>query len=664
MEQQPPIEALNEDITWEELNGVLHQLKTSKCPGMDGLPNEFLRLCRVDLTSSSPESAMGTVLLRTCNSVFSGNISDALNTSLVVSLPKPNKDFTYLSNRRGISLISCVLKLVTKIVANRFQQHAVPGTGGLRKEQAGFRLREECNAQAATLIEIAGRRGAEAKPTYVAFMDLQKAFDMVPHNGMLHILRAKGVSGKCWSFIQRLYTNGTFRVLVGPTTSDLAPLERGVRQGDSLSPLLFNYVMDSCLDNLSGVTVPGMSQRIPGLLLADDAVILANTDTEMRDNLAAFGEWATSWHMKIGHDKCGLMVLHDQPAHSKAKDSVWRTQGSVIPVVDQYTYLGLTIDTEVSTATMAEARAVTGAKTLSHLAPFLAHSSIPVAMKKMVINGILLPQLCYGAEVWADKQCNIPPVQRILNNALRLTTVGRMKNKRAISTHIVHEELDIANISAIATSQRNTKTYLKTSTHRATPVDMHRLLRTRLNAWPGLLYRLSKWHEVCLLPGFECVCPSCDSAPRDDLHHIGMVCPAFQEQREAILRPAIDAITKFFDDHQLQRRSDTVWTACLGGLSTTDAEILQKFQQMWVGTPFPQPARGTAPHVEGTPSQPARESHRYDLRSTSSTDHTNNLSTHVRGTSPPDEMPSVQDTDSDGSSMQAPEDSAMSWLMD
>eukprot|EP00204_Picochlorum_oklahomense_P000123 CAMPEP_0118808128 /NCGR_PEP_ID=MMETSP1161-20130426/35823_1 /TAXON_ID=249345 /ORGANISM="Picochlorum oklahomensis, Strain CCMP2329" /LENGTH=1104 /DNA_ID=CAMNT_0006737515 /DNA_START=107 /DNA_END=3423 /DNA_ORIENTATION=+ len=423
MEQQPPIEALNEDITWEELNGVLHQLKTSKCPGMDGLPNEFLRLCRVDLTSSSPESAMGTVLLRTCNSVFSGNISDALNTSLIVSLPKPNKDFTYLSNRRGISLISCVLKLVTKIVANRFQQHAVPG--GLRKEQAGFRLREECNAQAATLLEIAGRRCEEAKPTYVAFMDLQKAFDMVPHNGMLHILRAKGVSGKCWSFIQRLYTNGTFRVLVGPTTSDLAPLERGVRQGDSLSPLLFNYVMDSCLDNLSGVTVPGLSQRIPGLLLADDAVILANTETEMRDNLAAFGEWATSWHMKIGHDKCGLMVLHDQP--------------------------GTSIDTEVSTATMAEARAVTGAKTLGHLAPFLAHSSIPVAMKKMVINGILLPQLCYGAEVWADKQCNIPPVQRILNDALRLTTVGRMKNKRAISTHIVHEELDIANISAIAT---------------------------------------------------------------------------------------------------------------------------------------------------------------------------------------------------------------------
>lgn len=54
MEQLAPIEALNEDISWEELNGVLHQLKTGKSPGLDGLPNEFLCLCRAELTSSAP----------------------------------------------------------------------------------------------------------------------------------------------------------------------------------------------------------------------------------------------------------------------------------------------------------------------------------------------------------------------------------------------------------------------------------------------------------------------------------------------------------------------------------------------------------------------------------------------------------------------------------
>lgn len=157
------------------------------------------------------------------------------------------------------------------------------------------------------------------------------------------------------------------------------------------------------------------------------------------------------------------------------------------------------------------------------------------------------------------------------------------------------------------------------------------------------------------VPGFVCVCPSCDSAPRDDLHHLGMVCPAFQEQREATLRPVIDAILQFFDDHQLQRRSDAVWTACLGGLPTTDAEILQKFQQMWIGTSPSPPARMPAPHEDGTPSQPPRESHRYALRSRSSAEHTNtNLSVPLREPSPPDELPSVQDAD---------EDSAMSWLV-
>ena len=636
----------------------------------------------------------------------------------------------------GLVHIRCPGPWRVKIVANRFQQHAVRSTGGLRKEQAGFRLLEECNAQVATLLEIAARRREEARPTYVAFMDLQKAFDMIPHNGMLHVLRAKGVSGKCWSFIRNLYANGSFSVLVGPTTSELAPLERGVRQGDSLSPLLFNYVMNSCLDGLSGIEVPGLSQRIPGLLLADDAVIFADTEADMKRNMEAFGRWATSWHMKIGHDKCGLMVLHSQSAHRRAKASVWSTQGGTIPVVDQYTYLGLTIDTAMSTATMAEARASTGAKTLAHLAPFLAHSSIPVAMKRIVINGMLLPQLCYGAEVWGDQILTVSPVQRILDDALRLVTCGRMKNKSAISTRVAHEELDIANIVAIAMSQRvrawikwrhlttwiadlvkdrsfsrlswtqpsnrifrkqmatlglapdsiedlqpktvakqvkmalsthyrtnstaaegghyfdnnmqGTKTYLKYSTHAATPVTMQRLIRTRLNAWPGLLYRLSKWHAACSAPDYEVVCPSCDDAPRDDLHHIGMNCTAFHEQREAFLRPVLDTVSQFFDAHQIPCHSESLWTACLGGLNISDVEILQQFQLMWVGIQPPREVEGAAPTVEGPPSQLARETHGYALRSVHRPQSTNRLLITVQASSSPAssaEGPSTEEGD-------------------
>ena len=86
-----------------------------------------------------------------------------------------------------------MIKLVTKIIANHFQALLVLTSGGFKPEQAGFRLHEECNAQVATLCEIASRRRNAGLSTYAMFIDLEKAFDMVPHNAMLHVLHAKGV---------------------------------------------------------------------------------------------------------------------------------------------------------------------------------------------------------------------------------------------------------------------------------------------------------------------------------------------------------------------------------------------------------------------------------------------------------------------------------------
>jgi len=176
LESAAVIDELNDEISWMELNSTIHQLKTGKCPGMDKIPNEFFTLARTTHDITEPILPIGAALLRACNAIFSGHFSEAMNTSLMISLPKPGKDFTLLDNRRGISLISCLMKLVTKVIANRIQTFVVNSASGLRKEQAGFRRFEECNAQVATLKDIAARREAKGKPTYVAFMDLQKAF--------------------------------------------------------------------------------------------------------------------------------------------------------------------------------------------------------------------------------------------------------------------------------------------------------------------------------------------------------------------------------------------------------------------------------------------------------------------------------------------------------
>ena len=74
----------------------------------------------------------------------------------------------------------------------------------LRREQAGFRKREECMGQVISLMEVLSRRRAAGRPSYVTFIDLKAAFDTVPHQALFARLRAVGITGPTLRFIEGL----------------------------------------------------------------------------------------------------------------------------------------------------------------------------------------------------------------------------------------------------------------------------------------------------------------------------------------------------------------------------------------------------------------------------------------------------------------------------
>jgi exonuclease III len=446
---------LNHAITWPELNAALRQLAPGKAPGMDGLPNEVYQLCRAAPTSQEPPTAMAKALLRCVNSLFDGDIPEDLNVSLTVSIPKPKKDATSLDNHRGISLISCLLKLVTRIVADRIQWSLEQHPQALRREQAGFRRKEECLGHVVSLYEACHRRWQVLnKGTYVAFIDLQKAFDTVPHNALLHILHSRGIRGKSFAFIEQLYNTGTFSVIAGGATCDQSSAYgRGVRQGDTLSPILFDLFIDGSLEGLTGVEVPGLEAPLPGLLFADDTALCAETPDDLQASLTRFAEWCDNWGMAIGHPKCGVMVIHDPARHEDAKRTRWIAQRAELPVVDDYTYLGVTVTPDLDLATAIRARAAVGSNTLGLLSPFLANTSIPIKAKILAIKSLLIPQLTYGGELWGLRQeATTRPLQSVLSKALALAVKGRRTT--SVASLLIGLELGIPPIKAILDGKR------------------------------------------------------------------------------------------------------------------------------------------------------------------------------------------------------------------
>jgi len=79
-------------------------------------------------------------------------------------------------NYRGISLINDGIKIISKIVASRISRCGLDA----RPEQFGFRNKEECISLFISIHEICRRRQLENKETFLAFLDIKKAYDSVP----------------------------------------------------------------------------------------------------------------------------------------------------------------------------------------------------------------------------------------------------------------------------------------------------------------------------------------------------------------------------------------------------------------------------------------------------------------------------------------------------
>jgi hypothetical protein len=100
------------------------------------------------------------------------------------------------SNYRGITIGSCLCKLLVKILNNRLEKNLL-SRNIIKPEQIGFckgKRTSDHHFVLKTLIEKYNVYSRGGKQFFTCFVDLQKAFDTVNHEGLLYILRKIGIS--------------------------------------------------------------------------------------------------------------------------------------------------------------------------------------------------------------------------------------------------------------------------------------------------------------------------------------------------------------------------------------------------------------------------------------------------------------------------------------
>jgi len=391
----------------------------------------------------------------------------------VISIHKKG-DPMDMDNYRGISLMSVPLKLLLIILTYRLAR-TLERKGLLAREQAGFRAKEECSGQVAALVETVMRRSGAGQVTYAMFVDLTKAYDMVPHEALFAKMDQIGIRGRMLEFIRTLYYQSEIVVGMGGGEQKPFRLKRGLRQGCPMSCILFDIFINDLygkpgdIRTQLGVTVPGVDVEkeglLAGLLFADDLVGLAESLEKMREHARLVDDWCQRWDMRVGIKKCGVMCLGvgnkgwkirkvaDEAQLRLVDDGPPCLGGQPVPVVEEYVYLGVTINRYLDKEVMVEKRLVKAERASFLIKPLLRDKHIPMGVRSMVIQSVVGSSLLYGSEVWGMQIEICEKGQTMMNKAMRLM-LGSKAKATNIAVAAMWRDLGVPPVRAVAAARR------------------------------------------------------------------------------------------------------------------------------------------------------------------------------------------------------------------
>ncbi|XP_055691262.1 uncharacterized protein LOC129794534 [Lutzomyia longipalpis] len=286
------INDLNDDFAPWELNSALNKVK-GKSTGNDQISYSMLKKL------PPPER---NELLSLYNRIYAaGHFPVQWKNAVVVPIPKPGKDPLQPSSYRPISLLSCLGKVMEKMVAERLMwwlefNELIPNN------QSGFRKARSTTDNLALLQHYTVRAlNAREHVTWVSF-DLEKAYERVWRINIINQLKMWGLRGRILKYLEDFLSSRSFTVAVGNTFSESQCQQNGVPTGSVLSVPLFLIAIASVSHSLSMISVEH-------LLYADDLIIFAKSkkggklQNIIQNALETLGTWSREFGFKFSAEK-------------------------------------------------------------------------------------------------------------------------------------------------------------------------------------------------------------------------------------------------------------------------------------------------------------------------------------------------------------------------
>ena len=406
--------------------------KTAKSPGPDEIPNIVLK--------HLPKS-----MLKLMNKIFNACIQQCyfpkdFRHAIVVPVPKPGKDARCPSNYRPISLLSNVSKIFEKIVKKRIEDH-LERRQILPNKQYGFRQEHSCIHQVKRVINIIKNNKERRKSTGILFLDLQKAFDTIWHDGLVSKMHKFQFPQYLIHIIKNFISERSFRVRCGNRLSSSRFLPAGLPQGSVLSPVLFNvYIADFKL-----------VKNINFAQYADDsAVILEGKSSNkiiknMRLALLSAKKYFHKWKIKINETKTQAIIFPFNKSPKRIPTVPLMFNGHRIELSHTIKYLGLSLDKKLTFKQHLLNAAEKALKCSRSLCCILNRKSHLNTKNKLILyKTCIRPILTYGSPIWIScAKTHKSKIQRVQNKILKMIhNLDRMYPTSALHQNFKHQTIE------------------------------------------------------------------------------------------------------------------------------------------------------------------------------------------------------------------------------